>query len=582
MSYAFVRQPHKNSVCLMGWPTTNSVIIRQRHGAETEQARIYWPGSGLRTKSEIEEEFKCARDGKYPEENLEDWSITGKRSLTQKALFHYTDRRAGKGYSDFATTLYYGRPYIWPPVREINRWHFFICVTFALVILVDCKWFVSSFELFRPPKSEAATLEGDAVEFEDRKKTSASMNAQNASERGGGDEATDRCAIGQSPHKKKRKVGFREQRVVQYENRIRAYSSPDKIFRYFATIKLHYEDGSFDIFMTPEDFVRSLTPGVIQPRKYGLDKYKVYNAEEVKEHLPSGDDVFNWMSDSGGLINFGDYLFLMTLLSTSPSEFKLAFHVFDQNGDGVLDQQEFARVQELVLSQSNIGQRHRDHKTGAGAFVKTKNSMLSKHFFGENGQNKLDIGTFLQFQQNFHGDILKIEFERRDPETGPEGIISELSFAELLMIHSDLPEKRQKRMLKRVRRRQKELADKRGVSFEEVDSFFAFIYHIDKVDLALHFYKLAGKPLSKQLLQRVARKVTGVDLSETVVDVVVTLFDENGDGELSQGEFVAIMKKRMQRGLERPKDTGLFRLMDAYWQCATRFARDDGQNWGRK
>ncbi|CAK5081777.1 unnamed protein product [Meloidogyne enterolobii] len=227
----------------------------------------------------------------------------------------------------------------------------------------------------------------------------------------------------------------------------------------------------------------------------------------------------------------------MTLLSASPSEFKLAFYVFDLNGDGELDRQEFERVQELILSQSNIGQRHRDHITGAGTFTKS-----GKH------------------SKNLHYDILKIEFERRDPESDPVGIISEVSFAQLLMIHSDLPEKRQKRMLKRVKRKyRKEIINKKGVSFEEVDNFFAFIYHIDKVDLALHFYKLAGKPLSKELIKRVASKITNVELSDTVVDI---------DGELSQKEFILIMKQRKQRGLERPKDTGLTRLLDALWVCA--------------
>ncbi|VDM72691.1 unnamed protein product [Strongylus vulgaris] len=31
--------------------------------------------------------------------------------------------------------------------------------------------------------------------------------------------------------------------------------------------------------MTPEDFLRSFTPGVMQPRKYGLDSYKIYQPE---------------------------------------------------------------------------------------------------------------------------------------------------------------------------------------------------------------------------------------------------------------------------------------------------------------
>ncbi len=37
--------------------------------------------------------------------------------------------------------------------------------------------------------------------------------------------------------KKKEKIGFRDRKIIDYENRIRAYSTPDKIFRYFATYK---------------------------------------------------------------------------------------------------------------------------------------------------------------------------------------------------------------------------------------------------------------------------------------------------------------------------------------------------------
>jgi hypothetical protein len=77
-------------------------------------------------------------------------------------------------------------------------------------------------------------------------------------------EASDpHCTIEEAlPKKKKKKIGFRERRIIQYENRIRSYSSPDKIFRYFATLKAVHEDGTYEVFMTPEDFVRSLTPGV--------------------------------------------------------------------------------------------------------------------------------------------------------------------------------------------------------------------------------------------------------------------------------------------------------------------------------
>lgn len=45
---------------------------------------------------------------------------------------------------------------------------------------------------------------------------------------------------------------------------MRAYSTPDKIFRYFATIRLLHQEGT-EVYMTPDDFLRAITPGMKQP-----------------------------------------------------------------------------------------------------------------------------------------------------------------------------------------------------------------------------------------------------------------------------------------------------------------------------
>lgn len=48
---------------------------------------------------------------------------------------------------------------------------------------------------------------------------------------------------------------------------MRMYSTPDKIFRYFATVKVaHWSlDQGIETFMTPDDFLRAITPGMKQP-----------------------------------------------------------------------------------------------------------------------------------------------------------------------------------------------------------------------------------------------------------------------------------------------------------------------------
>lgn len=40
------------------------------------------------------------------------------------------------------------------------------------------------------------------------------------------------------------------------------------------------------------------------------------------------------------------------------------------------------------------------------------------------------------------------------------------------------------------------------------------------------------------------------------------------DGQLSNREFVAVMKNRLLRGLEKPKDTGFVKLIQSMMKCA--------------
>ena len=40
------------------------------------------------------------------------------------------------------------------------------------------------------------------------------------------------------------------------------------------------------------------------------------------------------------------------------------------------------------------------------------------------------------------------------------------------------------------------------------------------------------------------------------------------DGQLSNKEFIAVMKNRLLRGLEKPKDTGFIKFMHSVIKCA--------------
>uniref|UniRef100_A0A8B9RTF6 Calcium uptake protein 1, mitochondrial n=1 Tax=Accipiter nisus TaxID=211598 RepID=A0A8B9RTF6_9AVES len=348
--------------------------------------------------------------------------------------------------------------------------------------------------------------------------------------------------------KKKKRSGFRDRKVMEYENRIRAYSTPDKIFRYFATLKVINEHGESEVFMTPQDFVRSITPNEKQPENLGLDQFIVkrydgkirvkFSSKLLAELIPTlqshtmklsqerekfadEDSIFYALGECG-LISFSDYIFLTTVLSTPQRNFEIAFKMFDLNGDGEVDMEEFEQVQSIIRSQTSMGMRHRDRSTTGNTLKTGFNSALTTYFFGADLKGKLTISHFLDFQRKLQHDILKLE----------------------------------------------------GLTFEEVENFFTFLKNINDVDTALSFYHMAGASLDKVTMQQVARTVAKVELSDHVCDVVFALFDCDGNGELSNKEFVAIMKQRLMRGLEKPKDMGFTRLMRAMWKCAQETAWD--------
>lgn len=45
---------------------------------------------------------------------------------------------------------------------------------------------------------------------------------------------------------------------------MRSFSTPDKIFRYFATVRVVSQTAT-EVYMTPDDFLRAITPNMKQP-----------------------------------------------------------------------------------------------------------------------------------------------------------------------------------------------------------------------------------------------------------------------------------------------------------------------------
>ncbi|KAI0231815.1 hypothetical protein LSAT2_017828 [Lamellibrachia satsuma] len=338
--------------------------------------------------------------------------------------------------------------------------------------------------------------------------------------------------------RKKKKVGFHDRKMIEYENRIRDYSTPGQNI----PLLCHIE-------------------GMKQPEGLGLDQFKKFDPKKMKK-LGCGldsDSIFYKLGESG-LISFSDYVFLLVLLSTPPRMFEIAFKMFDLNGDGDVVFEEYEKVANVIRSQTSIGMRHRDHST-TGNTLKKMSTALTSFFFGPNLDQKLKVEKFLDFQRQLQREMIWLEFNRYDPV---DGRITERDFADILLLYAGLPDKKRVRMLKKVR---KVFKNDKGITFDEYLDFYKVLRFINDVDTALMFYHVAGASIDKGTLQHVAKTVAHVNLSDHITNVVFVLFDENDDGELSNKEFVSVMKRRLMRGLERPKDTGFVRLINAMWKC---------------
>ena len=114
---------------------------------------------------------------------------------------------------------------------------------------------------------------------------------------------------------------------------------------------------------------------------------------------------------------------------------------------------------------------------------------------------------------------------------------------------------------------QSDVEDK-GITFKEFLDFCNFLNNLEDFTIAMRMYSLADRPISEGIIfdnddpyfflnpyfadefHRAVKICTGASLSAHVVRTVFLIFDQDGDGRLSDREFIAIMKDRVHRGLQ--------------------------------
>jgi len=377
------------------------------------------------------------------------------------------------------------------------------------------------------------------------------------------------------------KQKFKTRKLREYENKIRMYSNPDRIFRYFATVATVYPDGKReDIYMTPDDFVRSLTiDGELQPEDCLIDKFRSVKTAErgskmtAKELAKIGDTFAAF----GGYINQEDYMFLLTVLTTPKRNFEIAFRMFDLDGNGVVDAQEFDKVIEIIMKGTPVAKKHTNRR---------KQSNIARYFFGDDRKNELTSDEFLKFQTDIQREILKIEFDKLKPDAN--NTITYEAFANMILLNSGFDKEKRGKVRKRIRKyfkkkrkqfnkKAKKEAELNGTepeefvqprcSFAECSLFFEFISNIHDVDTAFAFYAMSGKEVDSKTMHSVAKTVCGIDLSQNTIEMIFTIFDDDDSKTLNRSEFVDVMKARLERGLKNKRDFGFTNKLGAIFSC---------------
>ncbi|ROT72071.1 putative calcium uptake protein 3, mitochondrial isoform X1 [Penaeus vannamei] len=160
--------------------------------------------------------------------------------------------------------------------------------------------------------------------------------------------------------------------------------------------------------------------------------------------------------------------------------------------------------------------------------------------------------------ENLQTEVLEIEFNEFS-----KGLpaITELDFAKILLRYTYLQSDQYEMYLERLLDR---IPEGRGITFTEFKSFCQFLNTLDDFAIAMRMYTLADQPISQEEFHRAVKICTGTELSPHIVDTVFKIFDDDGDGQLSYKEFIAIMRDRLHRGF---KHTSRSEGWDAFKQC---------------
>ncbi|XP_074486875.1 calcium uptake protein 3, mitochondrial isoform X11 [Sebastes fasciatus] len=331
-------------------------------------------------------------------------------------------------------------------------------------------------------------------------------------------------------------------------------SSHEHRFRMFTSVE--YEG---QLYMTPQNFIESVT--MSEPRN--KRPWRSLAKQELEKILSETPQVWRGSSKlfrnlrERGIISYTEYLFLLCILTKPHAGFKIAFNMFDADGNQMVDKREFLVLQEIFRKKNEKRGRKGDAEKSAqlsmqlyGYQVAPMNSRADEsitidttllvHFFGKKGKAELTFDDFYRFMDNLQTEVLEIEFL-----TYSKGMttISEEDFAKILLRFTNV--ENISAYLENVRHC---IPDEKGITFDEFRSFFQFLNNLEDFAIAMQMYNFASRSIGQDEFARAVYVATGLKLTRHLVHTIFKIFDVDHDDQLSYKEFIGIMKDRLHRG----------------------------------
>ncbi|XP_059192637.1 calcium uptake protein 3, mitochondrial isoform X4 [Centropristis striata] len=317
-------------------------------------------------------------------------------------------------------------------------------------------------------------------------------------------------------------------------------SSHEHRFRMFSSVE--YEG---QLYMTPQNFIESVT--MSEPRN--KRPWRSLAKQELEKILTETPPVWRGSSKlfrnlrERGIISYTEYLFLLCILTKPHAGFKIAFNMFDADGNQMVDKREFLVLQEIFRKKNEKRGRKGDAEKSAQLRADesiTIDTTLLVHFFGKKGKAELTFDDFYRFMDNLQTEVLEIEFL-----TYSKGMttISEEDFAKILLRFTNV--ENISAYLENVRQC---IPDEKGITFDEFRSFFQFLNNLEDFAIAMQMYNFASRSIGQDEFARAVYVATGLKLTRHLVHTIFKIFDVDHDDQLSYKEFIGIMKDRLHRG----------------------------------